>query len=316
MGSETIVEEVQRVEGLAISGKRMAAEESLSGDGGTVNRLAISRWRSFQDGVRRLRGERSPVSGEAGAGLTGDRGALEWTGSGIKSTASTVSGESSVTLPSAWSFGGDDGLADEVNPSDLAEDGFDWREFVSDIREVEEKQGDSSAVTMSRLAQLPIANLSIRQHLLPGLTQQVMEAASGRAAGGGWQRQSVVLDDGNRIQLATRRVDGVLQVKISSVNSELNRILIQHQQEIREHLEENCDLKVDLQFEEERSGEHSFEGQAQSGFAGFRYGSAGSAVKGVPLSGPGREKTVENAVEKVIPVPVRNFGYNQMEWTV
>ena len=312
-GSERTSEEIlpERWFSPVPSEEHMAAEGETPADERLAGRLAAGRWRGSR-GNRRVSGDRAPLSHTAvdrvteGGIFSELAGTDRSTGTGL-----FLSSENRVSVPSFWSFSESGMESEEPVQTDLEEDGFDWRTFVTEIRELEEQRRDSTAVAMSRLAQLPVANISVRKHLLPGLTQQVLEAAAGRSAGGGWQKQSLVLDDGHRIQLATRRVDGVLQVKISSVDTELNRLLIQHQQEIREHLEKKCDLKLDLQFEQENFEETSSDGSAEAGFAGLSYGSDG---KGSRLWGRDREKTVEKPVEKLTPVSVRSFGYNQMEW--
>src|SRR5690625_3090271 len=312
-GSERTSEEIlpERWFSPVPSEEHMAAEGETPADERLAGRLAAGRWRGSR-GNRRVSGDRAPLSHTAvdrvteGGIFSELAGTDRSTGTGL-----FLSSENRVSVPSFWSFSESGMESEEPVQTDLEEDGFDWRTFVTEIRELEEQRRDSTAVAMSRLAQLPVANISVRKHLLPGLTQQVLEAAAGRSAGGGWQKQSLVLDDGHRIQLATRRVDGVLQVKISSVDTELNRLLIQHQQEIREHLEKKCDLKLDLQFEQENFEEASSDGSAEAGFAGLSYGSDG---KGSRLWGRDREKTVEKPVEKLTPVSVRSFGYNQMEW--
>jgi hypothetical protein len=123
-----------------------------------------------------------------------------------------------------------------------------------------------------------------------------------------WQKHNFVLEDGKNIQVAAREVDGVLQLKLSSSYSELNKLLMEHENEIRELLENELELKVDLQMD----------GGGESDMAGLFGGSSQQQSKdgGGPLDLNSLKKTKEQQVEEVVPKAVRKFGYNQNEWTV
>ena len=85
---------------------------------------------------------------------------------------------------------------------------------------------------------------------------------------------------------------------------------MEHEKEIRELLENELELKIDLQME----------GGGDNDAANFFGGSTGqqSNSKGgnSPLDLGSLRRTEEKQVEKVVPQAVRKFGYNQNEWTV
>ena len=201
------------------------------------------------------------------------------------------------------------GKAPFTTTSPAVEDGFDfstlekvpgWEQAVE-----ENMKGERSNVSGARLGQLPVNNVSLRKHLLNGLTQKVMKAAGGNntATSQSWQKHNVVLEDGKEVHFSSRQSDGLLQLKIGSRHGELNKLLQQHQQEIRQHLEKECNLEIDLQFENN-------EEQGLADF--FENTSPGARTGKGPASG---EKPVLQKVNQAGAAPVRRFGYNQMEWT-
>lgn len=182
-----------------------------------------------------------------------------------------------------------------------------WKDQSGDVLQFKQDKGSDGAPHIMRMAQAPITNLSVRRNVLPGLTRVALKASagSGKAAGQGWQKHSIELENGKNINVSARKVDGVIQLKLSTLHNDLGKLLQQHQQEIRQHLERECDLKVDLQFD-------GHEGQDQT--SGF-FGDSSSSRQGQQGFGRGRgDQTSSKTVEQVIPKSVRNFGYNKMEW--
>ena len=181
------------------------------------------------------------------------------------------------------------------------------KEHLKESVEVTE-QKDTANAAFARLGEVPISNMLVRRTIMPSLTQAVQKTISaGKASPETWQKHSFELEDGNSIQLSTRQVDGVLQVKLATTSVELSRLMQQYEQEIKQHLEQECQLDVNLQFD---GGE---QGQEMAGF----FGDTSSSGKKAPLRnlGIGSEQTATQNTEKNLQQSVRRFGYNQMEWT-
>src|SRR5699024_8214722 len=146
-----------------------------------------------------------------------------------------------------------------------------------------------------------------RRKIMPGLTKSVQQAAAkAKQAPETWQKHNFVLDDGKKIHLSTRQVEGVLQLKLGSLNNELNRLLQQYHQQIKEHLKQECGIDIDLQLENNQE-------QEMSGF--FDNDSSSSGQEGRRNRQVGNKKVTPQQVNQVLLKSVRNFGYNKMEWT-
>jgi hypothetical protein len=184
-----------------------------------------------------------------------------------------------------------------------------WEQGVresSDSQEDGESKKNTISAPTAKLGQIPITNASLRRKIIPGLTKQVLKAASeAKKAPGQWQKHNFVLDDGKKVQLSVRESKGVLQVKMGSMNMDLSKVLQQNLQQIREHLRQEFGTDVDLQFESH--------GQQDS--SAFSEDSRPSESKGGYSNRFSTNKlTFENAEQSELPT-VRNFGYNNMEWT-
>lgn len=166
---------------------------------------------------------------------------------------------------------------------------------------------DKTQNGMHRLGEMPIQNALIRKSVLPGLTSIMQKAtSSGKEISQNWQKHSFELDDGNKIELSTRNSDGVIQLKIASSNHELNKLLQQYGQEIREHLEKECELNIDLQFNDKQ----------EEGLSGFFSDSPSSGNgKSSGITGGNSSSSEPSKAQKPLQQSVRRFGYNQMEWT-
>jgi hypothetical protein len=142
-------------------------------------------------------------------------------------------------------------------------------------------------------------NLSVR---LAKIVKQ--ELQSGKMQGQGWKKHQFTLDDGTKVQLSLRKTEGVIQLQLGSVNSELNKLIQQHAQEIRQHLEEQMNAEVNLQFQE---------ATPENGNGLFSDNNSGSE----PSDGKNQEKMTGNA-DKQLPHEGRRtrlFGFNSNEWT-
>lgn len=181
------------------------------------------------------------------------------------------------------------------------------KEHLKESVEVTE-QKDASNAMFARLGEVPVSNMLIRRTVMPSLTQAVQKSISaGKSTPETWQKHSFELEDGNSIQLSTRQVDGVLQVKLATTSVELSRLMQQYEQEIKQHLEQECQLDVNLQFD---GGE---QGQEMSGFFGNPSSAKNPSKTG--NGGSGNDQFSSTSTDKNLQQSVRRFGYNQMEWT-
>lgn len=79
------------------------------------------------------------------------------------------------------------------------------------------------------------------------LQKQAEQAGAG--AQKTWSHHRFVLENGEAVNLSVRQSEGVMQLQLSAGNSELNKILQQHINEIREHLQEQMSIDIDLQLQ-------------------------------------------------------------------
>lgn len=186
--------------------------------------------------------------------------------------------------------------------------GLDWEKIKMEVAAFKDETDErrEAALHLTQMGKMTLTSADIRREVMPGLTrmiQLVRDAESNRSEA--WQNHRIQIADGSNLRISTREVDGVLQLKMGTSNPELNRLLQQHVQEIREHLEKECEISVELQLD---SGQ-------TDGFDRF-FGHSGQK-EGNPHYRPASDEWARPvSVDKVAPQAVRNFGYNQMEWTI
>lgn len=130
------------------------------------------------------------------------------------------------------------------------------------------------------------------------------ELQSGKAQGQGWKKHQFTLDDGTKVQLSLRKTEGVIQLQLGSVNSELNKLIQQHAQEIRQHLEEQMNTEVNLEFQESASENEN--------------GLMSDEKTGSEQRGDNNQGRITNSAEKQVQHKgnrTRLFGFNNNEWT-
>ncbi|MEX0769875.1 MAG: hypothetical protein WD035_04025 [Balneolaceae bacterium] len=123
-----------------------------------------------------------------------------------------------------------------------------------------------------------------------------------------WKSHQFSFEDGSRVHIAVRQMESSLQLQLGSMNSDLNRLIQTHANDIRQHLQEQMKLNVELHFKGEDSSGHSFSGQ-NTGEAGL----ANQRLKNGQIEPPdstGRRGGLLHPSEKV-----RFFGFNRNEWT-
>lgn len=183
------------------------------------------------------------------------------------------------------------------------------KDKIMDSPEMKETgRAEAQSQSQARLGELPIANAMLRRSVLPGLTATMQKAtSSSQSMSETWQKHSFELDNGQKINLSTRNVDGVIQVKLASSNMELVRLMQQYGSEIKEHLEQECDIQIDLQFD----------GEQEEGMSGFFGDSPADGRRGTGSPQSSGDSTISNKqAEQTLQQSVRKFGYNRMEWTV
>jgi hypothetical protein len=200
------------------------------------------------------------------------------------------------------------GLEQESETEFTADQEAILKELKTDHTESQEfAEIDRQAISSARLGDFTIQNLNLRRNVLPGLTQAFSKAASeSKGSPESWQKHSFDLGDGNKIQLSTREIDGVVHLKLASSNPELMKILQEYGNEIKEHLEKECNISIDLQFDNQQ-GDNAANFFGDSSSQGGQQRHSFMNQKGALKQSPVQQKNIQQTV--------RRFGYNQMEWT-
>ena len=120
-----------------------------------------------------------------------------------------------------------------------------------------------------------------------------------------WSKHSFALEDGQQVQLSTRKVNGQLHIKVLAAQSELQRILVQQSAPIKELLQEEYNIDVSFEFGE------------QSSFSGE--GSPGYDEDIAPMTSPSYRlnnlnEDIEIATDSV--QERKTLGFNNNEWRV
>jgi|GEM_PF-4118087 len=224
----------------------------------------------------------------------------------------------SVTGASASGGGNDASLGNTPSPIQIANsvmmnmqgapvDTKAWKEaFASAGMEILRSNESSSADAMTRLGQMEVPHMALRRELLPALesmAKQVSNAA--KAAPETWQKHNFTMDDGQRVDVMIRQVEGVMHLKLSASSPDLSRLLEEYAHEIEEHLKEALAIDINLQF-----GQGAFDSQSMARGYGDQRGKAPYAMGLADLR---RQAAVPQNIQNAS--SVRFFGYNRMEWT-
>lgn len=230
-------------------------------------------------------------------------------GSALDSGSATLSGASTATLSAMPA------TAMVPTGASVSSELFDengavlWKEQITEYFESNEKSSseNQAAAAFARLGEIPVTNISVRKSFAQGISQAILSSTGkGNKGSEVWQKHNFILEDGKNIQVSARQVEGVLQLKLSSSYTELNKLLMEHEHDIRDLLENELELKIDLQMD----------GGGEGQLANFMGGSSERQSGRGDSMDLGSLKTKEQPVEEVVPKAVRKFGYNQMEWTV
>jgi hypothetical protein len=172
----------------------------------------------------------------------------------------------------------------------------------------EVKNSESNSFGFIRLNELPLMNTAARRSVVSSFGKVLQESVKTDQANKTeqWQKHTFKLEEGNSIDLTTRNIDGVLQIKLAASNPELNRLLQSMEQEIKDHLKEELNLELDLQFDQSK-GEKDAEG-LQKGILSEKMKLAANQARELQQG----ESVKTNSG---LSPSIRSFGYNQMEWT-
>lgn len=182
------------------------------------------------------------------------------------------------------------------------------KEFMTEsIQGKEQKSTEQNLLGFMRLGELPVMNSIARRTLVSNFAKVLQQEVSTpvNQQQEQWQKHSFKLDDGNSIDMTTRNIDGVLHIKLAASNPELNRLLQNIEQELKDHLKEELNLELDLQFE---NGEEAF-----TNLMGDSSGESGSGMNNSTSDRALEENDRDQNIG--LQPSIRNFGYNQMEWT-
>lgn len=146
-----------------------------------------------------------------------------------------------------------------------------------------------------------------RREFSTQMVKQLQKQAdqSGLGTAKNWSQHRFVLESGDSVNVAVKQAEGVMQLQLGAGNSELNKILVQHINEIRQHLQEQMNIDIDLQLQQfgdqqtdlnNDNGQNSGNGKQESN------------------DGTGLRQHAEGEVGGSI-TRTRYLGFNQNEWT-
>lgn len=170
------------------------------------------------------------------------------------------------------------------------------------------EQNEQIPGELFKLGEVTLNNTFLRRKVLPVLTTNASRVVQKQIESGSstWQKHSFEFENGESIQLSTRNVDGVIQIKLASSSAELQQLMQQYSQEIKSHLEQEMETGVDLQFDQQNQSAGSFREQTEGAVNGAQGRGAGEKA------GTAKGEEGRNAGSTM---SVRSFGYNQNEWT-
>lgn len=128
---------------------------------------------------------------------------------------------------------------------------------------------------------------------------------SGLGTAKNWSQHRFLLESGESVNLAVRQSEGVMQLQLGAGNSELNKILIQHINEIRQHLQDQMNIDIDLQLQQFGDQQADFADNGQNSGNGKQESNNGTGIlRQHAETEIGDSKT-----------RTRYLGFNQNEWT-
>ncbi len=118
---------------------------------------------------------------------------------------------------------------------------------------------------------------------------------------GAWQQHRFTLGNGKSLNIALREQNGKIQLQLSTANAEVQKLLQQHLQEIKDHLIEKFDSEVELYLKQD--GEQQNNQQFADELKKNDISNAGA----VTMESETEEAESRNNLQ-------RSFGFNNNEW--
>lgn len=171
----------------------------------------------------------------------------------------------------------------------------------------DQKSTEHNMASYFRLGELSTANTQIRRVLVSSFTNllQQEKTSTSTQQSGIWQKHSFKFNDGSNIDMSTKNVDGILHVKLAASSQELNRLLINMEQEIKDHLKKELNLELELDFAN-KDGQ-SFSDSMQ------KHTAKNEKINRQNRSNVSNNGSTKELAKNVLP-SIRDFGYNQTEW--
>lgn len=136
----------------------------------------------------------------------------------------------------------------------------------------------------------------------PIFLQQMRKIVEQKEMGQGlWTKHSFALEDGEQVQISTRKVDGQVQIKVLASQNELQRVLFQQSGQLRDLLQKDYNVEVEFEF----SGQESFAEQEASDFGEQSSNGRSRSFERTQLGESGAAEQVQSSPKK---------GFNNNEW--
>jgi len=149
-------------------------------------------------------------------------------------------------------------------------------------------------------------NLFARRDLPAKLVQMVQQQNFSQRSEGKqvWHKHRILLDEGKSLNVAIRKGDGVIQLQLSSGNAEMNKIIQQHLNDIRQHLQQQLGMDVELHLQQDGTGQQG------------RFDEKFEEKSNISNDGKKILEQQHDSKESAERQPrTRYYGFNNNEWT-
>jgi hypothetical protein len=144
-----------------------------------------------------------------------------------------------------------------------------------------------------------------RREFSTQLVRQLQKQSEGAKSGAAqkWSHHRFMMDDGKSLNVSVRHAEGAMQLQLSAGNNELNKVIQQHINDIRQHLQEQMNVEIDLQLQH-------FGGQQTGSQDGQSAEDAGTLSKGLAAT-----ESTGGDTDQSPQRTKRYLGFNNNEWT-